>query len=383
MKKTDIAVLHCPMDVGGNPQGLARAERRLGLKSWSVSLLQSGYMYPYDEVLFSAEDGAIKKFIKRLSLLRRAYRYFDVVHYNFGQCLLPMKEGGANGEGPGKSSIKGRIIGAYNRFMAFSDLKWLKKAGKVIAVTYQGDDARQGDFCRANFEITHAKEVDENYYTKAGDDIKRKSIAMFSRYADLIYSLNPDLLYVLPERAKFMPYAHIDLEEWSAEDRSISGRPVVCHAPTHRQVKGTRHIMDAVSRLQGEGVDFEFTLIEGMSNEEARRAYAKADLLIDQVLAGWYGAVAVEFMALGKPVMAYIRNDDLQFIPDAMKNELPVISADPRDVCQVLRECLTGGAGRLKDRGRRSREYVERWHDRNKVAQMLKNDYETALAGRR
>ncbi len=367
------------MDVGGNPQGLARAERRLGLKSWSVSLMQSSYMYPYDEVLFSQREGAIKKFIKRVSLLRRAYRYFDVVHYNFGQCLLPMKQQNADAKAAG---IIDRIISMYNKHIAFGDLKRLKKAGKVIAVTYQGDDARQGDYCRANFEITHSKEVGEDYYTKAGDDIKRRGIAMFSRYADLIYALNPDLLYVLPAQAKFMPYAHINMDEWFVADQKISGKLVVCHAPTHRQVKGTKYILDAVSRLQREGLDFEFTLIEGMSNEDAKKAYEKSDLLIDQLLAGWYGAVAVEFMALGKPVMAYIRNEDLKFIPKEMRDDMPLINADPGTVYNVLKGYLTGNAGELIKRGQKSRKYVERWHDQNKVALMLKNDYETVLKGR-
>ena len=32
--------------------------------------------------------------------------------------------------------------------------------------------------------------------------------------------------------------------------------------------------------------------------------YAQADLVVDQVLIGWYGALAVETMAMGKPVIA-------------------------------------------------------------------------------
>src|SRR6058998_2007963 len=48
-----------------------------------------------------------------------------------------------------------------------------------------------------------------------------------------------------------------------------------------------------------------------------------ADLLVDQLLTGWYGAVAVEMMALGKPVVCYLREDDLKFIDSRMR-------ADPR-----------------------------------------------------
>ena len=58
----------------------------------------------------------------------------------------------------------------------------------------------------------------------------------------------------------------------------------------------------------------ELVLIEGMTYEQARQVYPTADLLIDKVLAGWYGGVAVELMALAKPVVCYIREGDLRFI---------------------------------------------------------------------
>ncbi len=58
------------------------------------------------------------------------------------------------------------------------------------------------------------------------------------------------------------------------------------------------------------GVRFEFTLVEGLHREEAKRLYERADLFVDQLILGWYGGVAVELMALGKPVIAHIRPGD-------------------------------------------------------------------------
>ena len=65
-----------------------------------------------------------------------------------------------------------------------------------------------------------------------------------------------------------------------------------------------------------------------LSNKEARKRYETADILIDQLLAGWYGGLAVELMALGKPVICYIREDDLKYIPKEMRDELPIINAN-------------------------------------------------------
>ena len=69
--------------------------------------------------------------------------------------------------------------------------------------------------------------------------------------------------------------------------------------------------MEAADRLQREGVPFDLELIENLPNAEATRRYRDADLVVDQLLAGWYGGFAVEAMALGKPVIAYLRESDL------------------------------------------------------------------------
>ncbi len=50
-----------------------------------------------------------------------------------------------------------------------------------------------------------------------------------------------------------------------------------------------------------------FEIIENKPNKEAIEIYKKADIVIDQVLVGWYGAFAVEVMKMGKPVAVFIR----------------------------------------------------------------------------
>ena len=75
------------------------------------------------------------------------------------------------------------------------------------------------------------------------------------------------------------------------------------HAPSHRAVKGTNLIIDALNSLKKKGFSFELVLIEGLSNSEARKKYETVDVLVDQLFAGWYGGLAVEAMALGKPVL--------------------------------------------------------------------------------
>ncbi len=379
-----IRVLHCPTATGGNPQQLARAEREVGVKSWSV-VLQGNYLgYPADEVLLPEPRNPAVRELKRWQLFWRALRDYDIIHFNFGQSLMPQWSPTA-GHFPSRyPAFLNRLFLGYARLLEQRDLPLLRRAGKGIVVTYQGDDARQGDFCLENFEITFAREVEPGYYTPEEDEHKRRRIARFARFADRIYTVNPDLLRVLPPQACFLPYANIDLREWKVvAGAGSAGVPLVVHAPSHRGVKGTRYILDAVSRLQAEGIAFEFVLVEGLSHAAARRIYERADLLVDQLLAGWYGGLAVELMALGKPVLCYLRPDDLELIPRAMREQLPIVNVTPDSLYEVLKEYLTHRRGELPELGRRGRAYVEAWHEPRKIAAELKRGYEEILRAKR
>ena len=376
-----IRVLHCPHTVGGNPGALARAERALGLASVAVAFDNRPFGYDVDEVLWNSEDGLVRREVERWKLLRRALRDFDVVHFNFGSSIMPRRVSLHPGAS-GRISTPLRLARAlYAGVVELRDLPPLRRAGKGIVVTYQGDDARQGDVCRARYALSLASV--SGYFGPREDDAKRRGIRAFDRYADRIYALNPDLLGVLPDRAEFLPYASVDPSAWTPSFREPAGVVRVVHAPTHRRAKGTEHVVAAVQQLQADGIRVELRLVEGVTNEQARAMYAEADVVVDQLLAGWYGAFAVEMMSLGKPVVAFIRDEDLVHIPAGMRRELPVISATPDTVADVLRRLVTGERGALLEAGRRGRAYAERWHDPRTIAARLKTAYEEILQSRR
>jgi len=380
-----LRVLHCPTMTRGHPYALALAEREVGLESWSLALEQTPFDFESDEVVFSRPANPLVRELWRWPLLWRAIRKYDVIHFNCGQSLMPVSVGIGSPQADNHARWARALYNRYVRAFEQCDLRVLKRAGKGIVVTYQGEDARQGDYCRQHFETNYVEEVERGYYSAESDDRKRKRIDTFARYADRIYSLCPDLLHVLPHHAEFLPYAHVDLRVWRpAETTSqVNDAPVVLHAPSHRGVKGTRFILEAVSRLQQEGVKLEFVLVENMAYPDAKRAYQRADLLIDQLLCGWYGGLAVELMALGKPVMCYLRDSDLGFVPETMRDELPIIRITPETVYDELKEWLTRRRGHLSDLGRRSRAFVECWHDPLRIAERLKNDYQRILQERR
>ena len=125
-----LRVLHFPTDVGGNPGGLAAAERRLGLQSAVAVLHKSWIDYPVDIDLDLGSVGRWRRLGGRMRFSLRAMRDFDVIHFNFGQSLLPQLRG------------------------AGIDLPLLRAAGKRLFMTFQGCDARRTGFCRANFTVS-------------------------------------------------------------------------------------------------------------------------------------------------------------------------------------------------------------------------------------
>jgi len=372
-------VLHAPSSVGGNPQALSRAMRRLGVDSCSLVVSQNYLAYPADLVLHRPGQSFLIRELKRLWAILFLLPRFDVIHYNAGTTLASAYAFSFSPR-QGAKGILRLFYAGYLRMLQRFEITYVRMLGKPVFITYQGDDARQGDYSRAHFTINIASQVDEGYYCDISDAFKRRNIELLSTIASQIYSVNPDLLHVLGQGARFTPYSHVFLDEWLPSYTQDQNRPLrIVHAPSNRQVKGSDLILSALEVLRAQGFEFELLLVEGMSNIEARKVYESADVLVDQLFAGWYGGLAVELMALGKPVLVYIRDEDLGFIPAEMKADLPFLQITPATVEDALRELLLMPREALVALGKRSRAFVERWHDPLSIARGIKGDYEKTL----
>lgn len=380
--KNSLRVLHVPMNTGGMATTLAAAQRRLGIDSNSVVLRPNKFGFQTDIALWSPGDSLLRREVKRLALIRRAIGEFDVIHYNAGTTISapPLPPDGVI-VSQHNDALRW-VNWLYLTILQRIELALLKRAGKGIVVTYQGSEARQGDYCRQNYLI-HNNLPNNSFYSRRSDGHKRRRINLIDRYADQIYSLNPDLLHVLPNRARFLPYCNVDLEQWQPKPSTPNKALRILHAPTNRDFKGSKYIIAAIDRLQEEGHIFEFDLVEGIAHKEARYRYSKADILIDQLLIGWYGGLSVEFMALGKPVICYIREEDLGYVSPQMREQLPIIQATPDSIYDVLKNCLELTTEELSDLGQRSRTFVENWHTPEIVAESLIETYMAICASKR
>ena len=369
-----LKIVHLPEMIGGNPNGISSSLKQLELQSECWSLSENFFNYKVDKIIWKKSDSFLFREIKRLLALSYILK-FDAVFFNFGSSLYPAAVVDGLNKPYTLYKIGSYLFKKYCIFFRHFELTALRYLKKPIFIQYQGDDARQGDYCLSHFKISPATVVDENYYTVTSDNLKRMQIDLFSKYCSKIYALNPDLLYLLPSNAEFLPYSHISLEEWAPQYTQLDNRPLrIGHAPTNRKVKGTDLILEALSNLRDKGLNFELILVEGISNSAAKDLYKTIDVLVDQLFCGWYGGLAVEAMALGKPVIVYIRNEDLKFIPPEMRMDMPLINATPLDIESVLEKVIQMPRKELYELALRSRAYVERWHDPLIIAKRIKSD---------
>ena len=374
--------MHCPNTVGGNPSGISRTLNKLGLFSHVIALKKSIYGYQADKILFGKNDSFISREFKKIKEIFVIPWKFDVIHYNFGSTIFSPPAPVKLGENFLRKLAR-RVYFLYSSTLQILELSMLKALRRPIFMHYQGNDARQGSFIRSNFKFSIATQVDEAYYNKYTDAFKQKSIERIANYCENIYALNPDLLHVLPRGTKFTPYCHLDLNQWSPKYTQMEKRPLrIGHAPSDRKTKGTQLIIDALDSLNQSGYRFEFILIEGLSNVEARKKYETIDVLVDQLFAGWYGGLAVEAMALGKPVLVYLREEDFKFVPTKMVEDFPFIQVCPETIRDGLEKLLNMSRSELLNLGKLSRRYVESWHDPIRIVNDIKSDYERALRAR-
>jgi hypothetical protein len=138
----------------------------------------------------------------------------------------------------------------------------------------------------------------------------------------------------------------------------------VFHAPNHKAIKGTNALIEAIEALKKEGYKIELVLAQKKPNIEILESISQSDLVVDQLVIGWYAMFAIEAMAMGKPVICNMRPDLLFLYKSAGLiglNDPPLIHADVLSITSVLRQCLTGQID-IAHYAAASQSYVEKTH---------------------
>ena len=248
--------------------------------------------------------------------------------------------------------------GGFLTYTALAPLEpWLLHlAGKKIIVVPYGGDARLESQTRQH-PISFCMDCSPETRT-----CNEKKIARFvkrlSAQADIVLGC-ADIVDVLPNHEGIWQYP-IDLSGWQPVPARVLPRPVrVVHATNHRKYKGTHFLIDAVESLKADGYPVELVLVEKMKTDEAKAVYQSADIIADQFIGGAYALFAIEGMALGKPVLCYLRDDLYALHPEW--DECPIYNTSPYTIKEHILRLIQDDNLRVAI-GARGPAYVQKWH---------------------
>jgi glycosyltransferase involved in cell wall biosynthesis len=319
-------VLHCPNNAAGQSTAFRDALRDLGVRSDFWTFKRNAFAYPDDYWFdFEGVKGRRRK-SRRLRKSLDAARHYDVVHFHCGLTLMRDE----------------------------ADVRILRLAGRKMLMTYWGSDAR----------LYSVADERNRYYRLMGEDPssearRRERMQRIGRRIRVATVPDIELReHVAPyfDRVEVVPVIVRTKDVIPAYVQGAS-HPLVVHAPSKRHMKGTEYVLDAVTELRRRGVPFRFQLVENTSNERVKEVLAEADVLVDQLLLGICGMAGLEAMALGKPVITYLREDLQGMYPDGF----PAVHATRGTLADVLEELLTDFP-RRSELGVAGRTYVERHH---------------------
>lgn len=305
-----LRVTLCPVNTAGVPWTLAQALRRRGVDARLVVFERYG-LHPETDVSLDRSGGFARRQATQWAALARLLPRTDVFHFIFGLTLVPQ-------------SLQFPILRATRR---------------RSVMHYLGSDIRG----KTPEQLAYGK--------KAG--------------AEIVGSY--DAIRWVPGANVIPP--GIDLTNLDPTPPSERARPVILHAPSSRGRKGTEHVIAAV-----EGLDADLEIVEGLHHDEAFERYRNADIVVDQLKAGWYGLFAIECMALGKPVVTFLHEEAVRRTEGAFDTKVPIVSATAETLREQLRPLVADAAERRR-LGEASRAYVELVHDQERVTDRLLDVY--------
>lgn len=148
-------------------------------------------------------------------------------------------------------------------------------------------------------------------------------------------------------------------------------------------IKSSHIYLPVITKLKQEGLSLELLEPTGIPNKEVRFLQAQADIFLDMLTYGWFGANAREAMMLGKPVICYIRPEWLESLREEIPeyaDELPIISATPETIEHVLRDLISNPEKR-REIGMRGREFAMKWHSAEAAGRRFNEIYSELLQG--
>lgn len=344
--------------VGFNSAGSAgiyaftRVLKRRGYQIDFYGIKETAFNMPVD-FLFDFSGTRVSSLLKRIRHFFKLLPCYDIWHLNFLECF----------------------------FFYPLNLTILKLFDKKIILTCRGADVRD----RIDFlpKTLLSKTLSwPEYYQK---QVQRKSwwlrfkqqirIKIFVFFADQIVLTGPFLASAVPRYDKIILYAReIEfLKKFNKTQKTFT----ILHVPTEPVVKGTEIIKKTFRKLQKNYKNCQFKILLPMPRSQLLKEMAEADIVIDQLLIGWYGGQAVEAMAMGKIVMVYLHPPYLELVP--FGREIPIWNTNAWAFEEDLTNLLEVYPVIKNQWSKKAVAFVKKFHPASKIADQYLEIYQKVL----
>ena len=233
-------------------------------------------------------------------------------------------------------------------FMALNlDYLLLRLAGRKVIVRHCGSDVRY-------YPLQHSvhRAFGVNQWQHGKDNV----FSLWSKFFAQIWAERTATVLSTRDHATFQtrelvkrPYVQAPIQKTAGFRRTV---PLIVHAPSNPEIKGTQAVKRAINLLEQEGFVIEFRMLHGVSHEQVIGALSEAMIVIDQP-----GAVparlAVEAMTAGCAVVG-------GNVPEInMMADLPIIRFEDNGdrLADVIRTLLLDRQS-CEDLGNRARAYA-------------------------
>ncbi len=341
------------IDIGMGPLPLinnvywAKALRK---KGYTVETFVTDCYFITDEFDYKFNEGFGKIFfyVPALLFIRTIFRYKIVYVYFNGGALQPI---------PGLRLLEAQL---------------LRLAGVKTVVMPYGSDSQQLLFTRNKLMVNAICNDYPEFFRKQQGRIHRQ-INAWCRHADIVVG-SMDSVDYLPfwNRIRHCHYT-IDTDALLPHYNEIGDTIKILHAPNHKAIKGSSFVVGAIDTLKKEGYNVELIFKQGVSNKEFLNVVKDADIVVDQLIMGWYAMFSMEAMSLGKPVICAMRQDLVSLFENTGcvdVGEFPMINASPSTITDELRKLLDNKEN-LINIGKQSRKFVEKYHSLDAVGEFF------------
>lgn len=270
------------------------------------------------------EKNAIVGWLLSFSIFCRSLFRYDIFHFFSGETLLTRK------------------LRKYEFFI-------YRLFRKKVTMHFVGSDIRSPKYIDWKTKNIHAH-LDGIAEAEKVEPWQKKLIQETNKYADNILVSTPDLLSLVPT-ARYYPVM-LDMKKFIKDINEVSypekndRQIVILHAPSNERLKGSEFIYPVLEKIKKESPhdivirtpkrSSSSNLTYSVSRYELFKLYKEADIVIDQLIIGWYGLQAIEALVCENQVISFIEPELEKYLfPNC-----PIQIANVNTLENVITNCI-------------------------------------------